>query len=235
MAIIQPAIERKLSALLGVPIKFEKLSVSLLGGSIEATGVTAGDFLTIAKVRADVAVTRALKGEIVVKSLTIERPEVVIKPRAKRVANEVENERKPAARDNDDDDGDRTRWRFDVEKLLLLDGSIELRLENYELASPRVLVQLTRQGDGYSVTLLAERVARQDRQMDVGEVGITGRIDGASDLLAIADAAASLEIRIGDLATIHYDTPRVRALRGDVKFSGAFELSRLLDLLPLSR
>ena len=74
MAILQPVIERKLSSLLGAPVSFEQLNISLLGGSIETIGVKAGDFLTVARVAAKAAVARALKGEIVVSSVTIEKP-----------------------------------------------------------------------------------------------------------------------------------------------------------------
>jgi len=82
MAIVKPAIERKLSSLLGAAVTIDKLNVSLLGGSIEAQGVTVRGvdamvpFLTIAKIHADIAVTKAFKGEIVIKSLAIERPVV---------------------------------------------------------------------------------------------------------------------------------------------------------------
>src|SRR3954451_20573550 len=80
MAIVKPAIERKLSALLGAAVTIDKLNVSLVGGSIEAIGVTVRGvdcntpFATVALVRAEVSAKRILKGEIVVKSVAIERP-----------------------------------------------------------------------------------------------------------------------------------------------------------------
>ena len=70
-AALESMIQRKLSELLGREVTFEKLTASLLSGSIECQGVrvagNAGDdppFLTIQRIRADVAVGRALKGEI---------------------------------------------------------------------------------------------------------------------------------------------------------------------------
>ena len=86
MAILQPVIERKLSSLLGADVSFEQLNISLLSSSIEAIGVKAGDFLTVARVVAKAAVARALKGEIVVSSVTIEKPIVNIAKLPKRAA-----------------------------------------------------------------------------------------------------------------------------------------------------
>src|SRR5437763_16567803 len=106
MAILQPAIERKLSSLLGAPVTFDKLNVSLIGGSIEALGVRAGDFLTIAKIRAEIAIKKALKGVIVVKSLTIERPAVTIARRDDGTLNFPR--RKPSTGQRGEDDDDKT-------------------------------------------------------------------------------------------------------------------------------
>src|SRR4051794_29071766 len=81
MAIVQGVIERKLSSLLGAKVTFDKFSVSPLSGTIEASGMrVVGDdeqqppLLTIVLVRAQISIKQALKGEIIVKSITIEKP-----------------------------------------------------------------------------------------------------------------------------------------------------------------
>src|SRR4051812_23789454 len=84
MSLLQNPIQNKLSALLGTQVTFEKLNVSLLGGVLDVHGVTvAGEdadppVLTVGRVRAEIALTKALAGEIVIKSLTIEGPVVTI-------------------------------------------------------------------------------------------------------------------------------------------------------------
>src|SRR5688500_15256556 len=79
MPLLQRAVEKRLSKLLGAAVRFEKFSVSPFKGIIEIVGIRVGDdeeapILTVARVRAEMSVKRALGGEIVVKSVTIERP-----------------------------------------------------------------------------------------------------------------------------------------------------------------
>jgi hypothetical protein len=240
MAIVKPAIERKLSALLGAAVSVDKLNVSLLGGSIEALGVTirgvdcTTPFATIARVRADVAVTRAFKGEIAVKSLTIERPVVTFVDRDHGSASNFP--RRPMLEFGAEDDtssGEKTSWKFDVEKVLLVDGEASAKLENgYELSSGRVLAQLNRDGDDYAVTFLAESVARRDQPMDVGTVGVTGRITNAPSLADLANAGLMLDVQLADLAQVRYSSPTLRWRDGRVEFEGKFDLARLSALLP---
>jgi uncharacterized protein involved in outer membrane biogenesis len=76
----QSSIENRLSTLLGMEVRFEKVSFSLLGGSIDVLGVVIGGngavmpLVTIRRVRAEFALAAALKKEFVIKSLTLERP-----------------------------------------------------------------------------------------------------------------------------------------------------------------
>src|SRR5688500_10224175 len=88
MGLLQEPVERKLSALVGAEVTFENLSVSILSASVDARGVTvAGDdpaapVLTIKRVRAELALAKALRKEFVVKSLTIEGPVLSVVRRA---------------------------------------------------------------------------------------------------------------------------------------------------------
>jgi hypothetical protein len=84
MSIFQQPIERKLSALLGAEVCLERLKLSLLGGSLEAFGVTVGGgpVISVGRVRAEISVAKALAKQMVIKSLTIEKPVVSIVRRA---------------------------------------------------------------------------------------------------------------------------------------------------------
>src|SRR5687767_14087261 len=142
MFIPQQLVERKLSALLGAEVKFDQIKVSLLAGTIEATGIMVGDILTAARGVVKVAVARALKGEIIVQSLTIERPVVNVRnfhhaPKQSATA--------PHA-DHKDDDDTKTRWKFDAEKVLIIDGLINI---SPKLQVEKLLLELKRVGDGY--------------------------------------------------------------------------------------
>jgi len=237
VAIVKPAIEHKLSALLGAKVTIEKLNVSILGGSIEAVGVTIRGvdspdppFVTIARARAEVAVTRALKGEIVIKSLTIERPIVTFVRFAPGGSNFP---RRPMLEFAVDDESAEHIWKFDVEKVLLIDGSATVMLEGgYELSAGRVLAQLARDGEDYTLTFLAESVGRRDQAVDVGTIGVTGRITHAPSLTALKRAGVMLDVQLGDIAQVRYVSPTLYPRDGTVEFEGKLDLARLLSLLP---
>src|SRR5688572_16767914 len=88
MGLLKQPVERKLSALVGAQVTFEDLSVSVLSASVDGRGVTvAGDdagtaVLTIERVRAELALAKALKKEFVIKSRTIEGPVLSVVRRA---------------------------------------------------------------------------------------------------------------------------------------------------------
>ena len=152
MTILQGPIERKLSALLGAEVKFEQFKVSLLSGSVEVAGVRVGEFLTVARAVVQIAVKRALKGEIVVKSLTIERPQVDLPKRPRRPERPAKSPTAPAA----DEPSEKTRWTFDIEKVLVLDGDVRI---SDRLAISKLLLELKRSDAGYLLTVLADKVA----------------------------------------------------------------------------
>ena len=159
MSLFQKPIQRKLSALLGAQVTFDRLDVSLLGGSLDAHGLTvAGDrpadpVLTVGRLRAEIAVARALRGEIIVKSLTIERPVLSIVRRAdgstniprpaEALATEAVDEIPAATSSSSEsaatsqeaggaDDGGSPEdvgrgWKFDASRILLVDGEAHFR------------------------------------------------------------------------------------------------------------
>ena len=244
MAIVKPAIERKLSSLLGATVTIDKLNVSLLGGSIEAQGITVRGvdcntpFATCALVRAEVSRTRALKGEIVVKSLAIERPIVSYVECDHGTASNFP--RRPMIEfhtdESDDSDGlggEKTSWTLDVEKVLLVDGQASAKLDSgYEVSSGRILAQLNRDDGDYVVTFLAEAVARRDNPAAVGTIGVTGRLTHVPSIIELAKAGVMIDVQVGDFAQVRCTSPTLRPQDATVEFEGKFALAKLLDVLP---
>jgi hypothetical protein len=231
MAIVQGVIERKLSSLLGAKVTFEKFSVSPLSGTIEAAGVRVGGdegaqgadpLLTIVLVRAQVSIKQAFKGEIVVKSITVEKPVLSFAPEKLPP--------RPQAGEESSAKDDKTSWKFDIQKLFLIDGQITARVSGFELSSGRVLLDLNRVGQDYSLTFLAEDVRRTDRAVMIGTVGATGRIMNVADLTKFADASASVEVTLGDLGRLAYTTPRIRSMQGEVELHGKITLAQITAL-----
>ena len=218
MALLQQPIQRKLSSLLGANVTFEKLNLSLLGGSIEANGVTvAADdpntpVLTIGRVVAKVAVTRALKGEIVVTSLTIERPVIRLVRRADGSTNlpkKIEPDDQAPTPAPAEAEEDKSRWSFDVEKVLLVDGRASFELEgSYHLSFEKLLAELKRDGGGYAFTLLADSVGRRDVPIELGQLRGTGRLEEVADLTQLAKAKLDASLELGDLLTLKLRSPK---------------------------
>ena len=241
MAIVKPAIERKLSSLLGAAVTIDKLNVSLLGGSIEALGITIrgidcnAPFATVARVRAEVSVKRALKGEIAVKSLAIERPIVSYVECDHGAASNFP--RRPMIEFHVDESADegpeKTSWKLDVEKVLVVDGQASAKLDGgYEISSGRVLAQLNRDDGDCVVTFLAEAVARRDKPADLGTVGVTGRLTGVPSIADLAKAGLMVDVQFGNLAQLRITSPTLRPQDATVAFEGKFALAKLADLLP---
>ena len=88
MSFLRQIFERKLSNALGAAVTFEEFKFSPLSGNVEVVGVKvamprfATPMLSIGRLSAKLHVARALKQEIVLKSLTVERPVLSIVCRA---------------------------------------------------------------------------------------------------------------------------------------------------------
>jgi uncharacterized protein involved in outer membrane biogenesis len=251
MALLRQPIQRNLSALLGAEVTFEKLNLSVLSGSIEAAGVriAAGSdlppVLTIARVKAAVAVGRALRGEIVIKSLVIEKPVVTVVRRADGTTNIPRPVRPPGGGSdaapappmpsNDNDDADKSRWTFDVEKLLVVDGELSFSDESlggYALAAKPVMAELNRAGRGYGITAIADGVRRADTGVEIGTVRLAGTLDGAADLTELAGASLAASVEVASLLKAKVTSPGLRSKVVDITADGAAEVWQLLALVP---
>ena len=236
MPILQGAIERKLSALLGAQVTFDKLNLSLFKGAIEVLGVRVGDIATVARVNIEVAIGRALKGEFVVKSLTIERPVVNLVRRADGSLNLPKRPpRAPPAAEAPPDivkDEESGRWTFDAEKVLLVDGQINFTAGAYRASVEKLLAEMNRSGSGYAVTILAHSVGRRDEPMDLGELRGNGTITGADDLTALPIAGADVTLQLGDLLKAKLRTAEIGSLIFDVAIDGHVDVARVKKLLP---
>jgi uncharacterized protein involved in outer membrane biogenesis len=186
----------------------------------------ADPLLTVVLVRAQISIKQALKGEIVVKSITIEKPVV-------HLSDTRLPHRPPAAPSTADDKS--TSWKLDVQKLFIIDGQVNLRIGSNELASGRVLMELNRDGGDYAMTFLADDVRLAGRGEMIGTVGATGKIIGAADLTAIPEAGLKVEVTIGQLGHLNFSTPKIRSREGEVELHGKITLAQLLALLPPRR
>jgi hypothetical protein len=82
MSMLQPMIEKKLSELFGSAVRFERMKFSVFSGSVDAYGMTvAGEspdrpLLKIGHVFAEMSITKALSGQLVIKSAKLSDGEI---------------------------------------------------------------------------------------------------------------------------------------------------------------
>ena len=236
MGFLQQTIQHQLSRRLGARVTFERLNVSVLGGSVEAQGMviaTGGDqrpLLTVRRMRAEIAVARALKKELVIRSLAVEAPVLSL---VRRVDGTLNLPRPPGAADapslstaelptvdeeatvDENADVARAAWAFAAQKVLVVDGAIEYRDERrpgVRFAAERVLAELACADGGVDVTCIVESAGlRGDRPAELGPIKFAGRADGVPDLSRWRDARLTGQVHVGD-----------DILRGDVRMPSLF-------------
>ena len=129
MKFLQQPIEKKLSALLGAKVTFARLSISPLSGKLEAEGMRVeGEsadrpLLSVGRIEAKIVVAKALMGQIVVKSLVVERPEVFL---MQREDGKLNIPRRPEKISKDGDE-EGAKWEFEAESIRIKDGVVRFQ------------------------------------------------------------------------------------------------------------
>ena len=243
MRFLRRPLQHTLSRLLGADVTFERLDVSLVGGSVDAAGlVVAGSpggppLLTVRRLRAAISVSKALGKEIVVKSLTLERPVLNLAGPAPRAGSPRPP---PPVVERDDLDGADdapTAWRLEAQKVLVVDGAVRIRATTaagtYDVAASGVLADLSAAGAGMDFTCIVESLRRNNPDVDLGEVRVTGRADGVRDLSQWPRARVVARLDAGKLLKADVNLPSVRPVEAEARVTGELDLALLASLLPV--
>ena len=123
MEFIRRFIEEKISRATGQEVRFGKLSFSPLSGGVEVRDLSVATFLTVRKIEARIAVARAMKQEIVLRSLAIEGPVVTI---ARGADGKTNLPTRPQWAEKTGLAEAGKSWEFEAQKVLLVGGRIAL-------------------------------------------------------------------------------------------------------------
>lgn len=249
MSLLQQPIERKLSSLLGAEVTFQQFKVSLLKGAIEATGVSvaadegAEPVLTIGRVRAEISIARALKKEIVIKSLAIDRPMLNVIRRVDGSTNwprrvpvsELQGHPEVPTKDQDDSGG----LVLEIQKLLLVEGEASYRSEapedgGYHFTAEAIMADLSQQERTIPFTLIAHSVGRRDRAGELGELKLAGRLSDAPDLGHLSQASMEVEGTLGQALHVRMKSPALARREVEGELRGQVDVAALLALVPPS-
>jgi uncharacterized protein involved in outer membrane biogenesis len=246
---VRRTLERRLSAALGLPVRIDGLTLSLVGGTLDVRGLTVGDgprpLLTVRRVRASVAVGRALKGEIVVSSVAIEAPVLSLTrsaeggwglppPRPADVADEA-----PAIPPPDAAEAPAVgRWSFDCRTALIVDGRVAVHVERgrgappLEIVTDRILAKLGRaDGSGMDGTLIAESVTIAGAEL--GELRGRAAFEGAANVGDLPTAAITGEASQDLGLRLQFESPGAATGAASGTFGGAVDVARIRALMPL--
>jgi len=187
MSLLHQPLERKLTALIGAEVSFEKVKMSLLGGWIEAWGVSiAGNLsttplFTARRIRAEISVRHALAKQFVVKSLVLEQPifNIVLHATGGNNFPERPAETPPTADDEESSDGaSSSNWSFAAQRVTITDGQIHLHDATargmYHASIEPITAEFRQQGEQAQLSLEGASIVRRDEVLEWGRIKLNG-------------------------------------------------------------
>ena len=255
MGLLQHSIQNRLSALLGARVTFDKLNFSLLGGSVDAHGVTVvtddanTPLLTVRRVRAEISLRAAFKKEFVVKSLTIEKPVVTLvrgadgqlnlPNRAQRApasaadASAAAGQTSDAVSDTSGSEAAEGTWRFEARKVLLVDGEVQFRDHSgYHAVLAEILGEVKEANGDLEFTLIVDSASRRDRPTAPLEIRMQGRAANVPDLSHWQRADVHGTVEVGDSLRLRVHAPSLRPIAAHAELSGTADLREITAFAP---
>jgi hypothetical protein len=255
MGLLQQSVQNRLSALLGARVTFDKLSFSLLGGSIDAHGITvivddpAIPVLTIRRVRAEISLRAAFKREFVIKSLTVERPVITLQrdaegrinlpdrfqsqgPRAADASATV-RQTSDIVSDASVTDVAEGTWKFEARKVLVVEGEVHVRDHlGYHAVLTEILGEVKEADGGLEYTLIVDSVTRRDRPAGPVQIRMQGRASNVPDLSQWQDADVHGTIEVGASLRLRVHAPSLQPVEVHAEISGSADLSDVAPFVP---
>jgi uncharacterized protein involved in outer membrane biogenesis len=249
MGLLRGQFERRLSSMLGADVRFEKLNISLLGGTLDVEGITvsspgegATPLLTVKRVRAEVSIAAALKKEFVVKSLTIEKPVLTVVRDANGQLNlppklsdtsATPRQTSDATSDTRASEDGGGSWKLDAKRVLVVDGEVHYReASGYHASLERLLAELKQVAGGFEFTLMADSAGRRDVEVPLGSLKMNGTLSNAPTLAQLQNASIAGSFEFGDVLRGKIEVPSIKPLEVKTDLQGTFKLDLIRKLLP---
>src|SRR6266480_282757 len=179
MSYIRQLIEKKIATAMGAAVTFGDFHFAPIAGTIEIHNVKVAaerfvpPFLSIGRVEAHIAVARALRGEMVLRKLTIDRPVLTLNIHADGKSNLPAKPRGKAESIVPKEGSAGGLWDFNLEKISINHGRFEFRdmlRNNYRLSVEGINATITHEAQDLAITLTADSVGRRDREIEIGTV-----------------------------------------------------------------
>ncbi|HEX3355546.1 MAG TPA: hypothetical protein VHS31_01095 [Tepidisphaeraceae bacterium] len=242
MSFIRQLIERKISNMTGATVMFGEFKFSPMSGTIEVINARVAaerfvpPFLSIERIEAHVAVAKALRGEIVVRNLVIDRPVFIYNIHADGKTNVSQKPQKPAESLVPKEGSASAPWEFNSEKIELNHGRIEFRdatRDNYKLSIDGINGTLTPEGHDLALALTADSVARRDRVVELGTLKILGKLMGGGFRDPLS-SSLSLRASVADSLVMQVTSTMIINRSFEIEIAGLIKVAVLMGMLPLS-
>ncbi len=242
MSFIRQLIERKISSITGGAVMMDEFKFSPLSGSIEGVNVRMAaerfvpPFLSIDRIQAKIGVARALRGEIVLNSLTIERPVFICNIHSDGKTNLARKPNRPAEAIVPKEGSAGGMWELNPDKIAINHGRIEFRdatRDNYKLAIEGINATATPDGNDIALTLTADGVGRRDKPVELGMLKMLGKLSGGGFKEPLA-STLSARASIADTLVFQISSTHLANRIFDVEIAGVIKLAVLMGMLPLS-
>lgn len=226
---LEELLEKKLSDALGAKVSFDRVKLSPLSGKVEALNLAAtapsGDplFLKVPRIEAKIGMARALKQEISIQSLRIERPYLRLP---------IALPRKAPASKNEPGSSASKPWQFEADDVLVVDGTIEFQSLAYHAIAEKVNLSLKRDANDIVLTLLSDSVRRINPDVSVGGLKLNGRI-ATSDFSRLLTSSISVDGTIDPHARFSATTASLMSKTIDARVTANLDSHFFSRLIPI--
>jgi hypothetical protein len=241
MSYIRQLIEKKISTAMGAAVTFGDFKFSPMSGTVEIDYVKVAaerfvpPFLSVGRIEASIAVARALRGEMILRSLTIDRPVLTLNIHADGKSNLPAKPRGKVEAIVPKEGSAGGLWEFNLEKISINHGRFEFRdisRNNYRLSVEGINATITPEGQDLAITLTADSLGRRDRELEVGTIKALGKLIGGGFRDPLASALTSRS-SIADSLVVEITSTLIANKSFDVEIAGAMKLVTLMALLPI--
>ncbi|HEX4055979.1 MAG TPA: hypothetical protein VHX86_17075 [Tepidisphaeraceae bacterium] len=216
MKILQETIERKLSRLLGRRVTFQRLNVSPLAGRLDAEGMmVAGEkpdrpLLSVAHISATIAVTKALAGQIVIKSLQIDSPAINLVRRGDGSFDVPHRNAGTTESDEDKAGG----WQLEAQSIRIVSARVSFEDRTggsvRTASAEQITGELNQSAGRMDFNFRVGAVGRRDPVMEFGPLQLSGQTGGIKDF---ATSPLRAQLQFADGLRMSMDSPSLSALR----------------------
>jgi hypothetical protein len=243
MSFIRQLIQRKLSTVTGGTVMMGEFKFAPMSGTIEAFGLKIAaerfvpPYLAIERVEAQVIVSRALRGEIVLKSLVIDRPTFIYQIHADGKTNQPTKPTRPLEAIVPKAKTAGGTWDFSADKIAINHGRFEYRdatHDNYKLTVEGINATITPDQQDVAISLTADSVARRDKEIDVGTLKLLGKLSGGGIRQPLASSLSS-RASIADSVIVDITSTMLANRCFNIELAGALPLATVVGLLPMGR